>query len=354
MAYTPDPTNATQPIDSVKARTAAAEFRALKGYIATLSGLTPAVNGLTSINGGQIAGVRNRLINSCFNIWQRGTSFAVAGTTAVYGPDRFFANSNGAQACTLSRQTLSLGLNQYGVRLQRNAGVTGVHPMHFRQIIEGATAMQLRGQTCTLTATVTLGANFSGTALNFRVQSGSAVDEGSASLIAGTWTDLLTPLDSSVAATAVPVRRSLSFELSPSSKEVAVGITYTPVGTAGANDWVQIDDIQLEIGSIKTSQEYLPIGTELALCQRYYETSTHSPIFSGNVTSGETYYHSQAFAVQKRAAPTVTFSYIGASAFAATVPTGSSITATGFNALKAANATGTGFYQYNWTASAEL
>lgn len=36
MAYTPDPTNVAQPTDNVFASTAAAEFRALKAYIATI------------------------------------------------------------------------------------------------------------------------------------------------------------------------------------------------------------------------------------------------------------------------------------------------------------------------------
>ena len=38
MAYVPNPLDATQPVDSVKASTAAAEFRALKAYVAGLSG----------------------------------------------------------------------------------------------------------------------------------------------------------------------------------------------------------------------------------------------------------------------------------------------------------------------------
>jgi hypothetical protein len=33
MAYTPNATDATQPIDTVKAKTAAAEFRAIKAYL---------------------------------------------------------------------------------------------------------------------------------------------------------------------------------------------------------------------------------------------------------------------------------------------------------------------------------
>ena len=37
MAYVPDPTNATQPLDSEAASTAAAEFRALKGRVNALA-----------------------------------------------------------------------------------------------------------------------------------------------------------------------------------------------------------------------------------------------------------------------------------------------------------------------------
>jgi hypothetical protein len=33
MAYVADPTDATQPVGSVKAKTAAEEFRAIKGYL---------------------------------------------------------------------------------------------------------------------------------------------------------------------------------------------------------------------------------------------------------------------------------------------------------------------------------
>lgn len=37
MAYIPDPTDASQPVGTVKASTAAAEFRALKAYIAGIA-----------------------------------------------------------------------------------------------------------------------------------------------------------------------------------------------------------------------------------------------------------------------------------------------------------------------------
>ena len=48
-AYVPDPTDATQPLDSVKASTAAAEFRALKAYIAGSGGGGGGGNGATNL-----------------------------------------------------------------------------------------------------------------------------------------------------------------------------------------------------------------------------------------------------------------------------------------------------------------
>jgi hypothetical protein len=44
----------------------------------------------------------------------------------------------------------------------------------------------------------------------------------------------------------------------------------TPVGTAGADDWFEVTGLQLEISPVATPFEFLPTGTDLALCQRYF------------------------------------------------------------------------------------
>jgi hypothetical protein len=73
------------------------------------------------------------------------------------------------------------------------------------------------------------------------------------------------------------------------------------VGTSGAT--LYLTGVQLEKGSTATSFDYLPYGTELALCQRYFESLYF--IFStwGNGTNSPI--STVPFRVTKRASPTV-------------------------------------------------
>jgi hypothetical protein len=79
------------------------------------------------------------------------------------------------------------------------------------------------------------------------------------------------------------------------------------VGTNGATFY--ITGVQLEKGSTATSFDYRPYGTELALCQRYYETGSGyfnglNPSFGNNNPIGPL--AGTNFQVTKRATPTIT------------------------------------------------
>jgi len=80
--------------------------------------------------------------------------------------------------------------------------------------------------------------------------------------------------------------------------------------TAGAT-W-QIAGVQLEEGPVATPFEQRPIGLELSLCQRYYESGEHNNSAFGSFGGGANYVTNEIWAdfkVSKRAAPSVTFSY---------------------------------------------
>ena len=149
------------------------------------------------------------------------------------------------------------------------------------------------------------------------------------------------------------------------------------VGTSGATFY--ITGVQLEKGSTATSFDYRPYGTELALCQRYFEKSfdvgtavaqnsgtyngtavASSPGQLSGMTFGDTRYK-----VNKRNAATVTFyNPVAANAFARDQNGGVNCTATsawmaGESAFGISASTGAGSGVTNriavhWSADSEL
>lgn len=82
------------------------------------------------------------------------------------------------------------------------------------------------------------------------------------------------------------------------------------IGTSNQVDWINtsgatfyITGVQLEVGSVATPFERRPYGTELALCQRYFEKSVGAIIgSSGSTIVGRCQWF---FKVEKRATPTI-------------------------------------------------
>jgi len=93
----------------------------------------------------------------------------------------------------------------------------------------------------------------------------------------------------------------------------ANGELYAPTGSVSVigtlNATWYITGVQLEVGSTATSFDYRPYGTELALCQRYYEIlryNANSELASSYLLTSTFYKHYWYFKVSKRAAPTIT------------------------------------------------
>jgi hypothetical protein len=160
----------------------------------------------------------------------------------------------------------------------------------------------------------------------------------------------------------------------------ATGAT-SVVGTNGATFY--ITGVQLEKGSTATSFDYRPYGTELALCQRYFETnydigtapangiSNFDGYKSGVRTASELYgLHPIKFQVAKRGQPTITYYrpsqtatngqwayYDGSSWVASTNTRTDSAGFTSFGVVMSSNSlTNQNVYlvQGGWVASSEL
>ena len=140
-----------------------------------------------------------------------------------------------------------------------------------------------------------------------------------------------------------------------SDKRSVTGAT-SIVGTSGATFY--ITGVQLEVGSTATSFDYRPYGTELALCQRYYEFNgqSYNCIWNGNTTSGSTYYKGVTFIVTKRTTPTIaTITNLSQVGFPATASTATDLSIGGFQLSRTSNSTvNSGYFIDTWVASAEL
>lgn len=227
----------------------------------------------TSLNGGQFGGLRNKVINGAMSIWQRGTSFA-APTNLAYLADRWF-NIWGAAGRTYSRQSGFSGA-QYCLRAQRDSGNAVTTAFGIAQILESTQLYALQGKTVALSFDVRAGANFSPGSgnISISVTSGTTSDQGASSYWSGAWTGVTSVLSAASAISASASRFiSTPFTIPAGCLELAIVIQATPTGTAGAADYFEVTNIQLEVGSVPTTFESLSQALELELCQRYFEKS---------------------------------------------------------------------------------
>jgi len=259
-------------------------------------------------------GFRNRLINGDMAIDQRSGGTAYAITSSLYGScDRWgsLAGANGVW----SQQRVTTGSTDFpfAMRVQRTAGSTSTAVVYVGQVIETSNCQDLAGQSVTVSFYATAGANFSasGSIVFCEVFAGPLSDQGWATLNSGGWTGATQPLNLGQAITTTRTRYSSTVSIPAGTNEIAIRFYATGVGTAGVNDWFQITGVQLEVGSTATDFERRPIGTELALCQRYYYQT-----LGNNANSEPSYYFysggaSQAhtsqyrFGSPMRSAPTI-------------------------------------------------
>lgn len=259
-----------------------------------------------------VAGGKNRVVNGGLDWWQRGTSLAISNGVTTYLADRWAAY-RGATGSTVSRQTTSDTTNlptiQYCARVQRDNGNTSTSGISFYNIFESINSISYAGQTVTFSFYARKGANYSqaSSGLTVVLKTGTGTDQNVYSGFTGAVNAVL----QTATLTTTWQRFTYTATLASSITQIAVGLEFTPVGTAGAADYFEVTGAQLELGSYATtfSRAGGTIAGELAACQRYYQTITGSntfPLLQGyNVSSGVTAFNF-TFPVSMRIAPTAT------------------------------------------------
>jgi hypothetical protein len=308
-----------------------------------------------------VAALANPVINGGMDIWQRGTSVAV-GTAFTYGPDRWQGYRSGLVAgLTLSRQvtgdTTNLPNIQYAMRIQRDSGNSSTATVAVGQSFESVNSIPFAGKAVTLSFYARKGANYSGGTLNVGLTSGTGTDQNINSVA---YTGAVTVTNPLPTLTTTWTRYSGTGTVAATATELAITAAFTPTGTAGANDWVEITGVQIDVGtySSTTAPTFRRTGgtiqQELAACQRYYYRAADTSSQYGAVGMGQAYSATgsvifTAFPSQMRTKPSsVNYSNLiltdAVSTFAVTTLTIDSNTTS--NSYGAVNATATGLTTY--------
>jgi hypothetical protein len=275
---------------------------------------------------------RNKIINGSMVIDQRNAG--ATGTASAYTVDRwaYFGQqaSKGTWGQNLNSVTTLVGFPNYlGFQSSSAYTLLAGDSFSFYQPIEGFNFADLgfgtaSAQTVTLSFVVysSLTGTFGGTLKNL-AQTRSYPFTYSIPT-ANTWTSISVTIPGDTSGTWVGSTNAgaayLQFGLGvgstysgtagawASASYVSVTGAVSVVGTNGATFYVT--GVQLEVGSVATPFERLPIGEMLMLCQRYYETGQNFICIGGGTQGTLTDVKVlSGFRVTKRTTPTITVGY---------------------------------------------
>ena len=199
-----------------------------------------------------------------------GVILAPIAATPTYFADRFFA-AGGASSAILAAAAADVsvpGFNQ-SLRISRQSGNSSNSTINVGQVIETFDSLRCQGQTVTLSFWVRAGATYSGGALTVQVVAGSGVNQSAASLIAGTWATPTSVVNAQQALTSTMTRCQFTGAVPQNATQLGVLLSFTPSGTAGVDDSISINGVQLEIGPCASPFERLDAQVVLEICQRY-------------------------------------------------------------------------------------
>jgi hypothetical protein len=309
------------------------------GNTATINGMTPTADSLQ--------GFRNRILNGSMVLDQRNAGAAVANSSG-YVVDRWADFRAGSGRYTAQQSTTApsgfTNSFQHTVTTAVTPAASDVYQIF--QPIEGYNTADLGfGTASAQSVTVSFWVRSSVTglyAVSLRNSAGNRSYVATYSVTAAnTWEQKTATIPGDTSGTWLTNNGTgilLIFDLGSGSNQNTTADAWQAGDfrrTSGCVDWIStsgatfyLTGVQLEAGSVATPFERRPYGTELMLCQRYYEksfpvgTAPSSANFTGVVRGNSNggggasidgySYFGYPFKVSKRATPTMT-SFSGAS-----------------------------------------
>jgi hypothetical protein len=293
---------------------------------------------VTSLNGGPIAGTRNRIINGDMRIDQRNAGASVTPTDGQYSVDRFQGRLNVAGKFTLQQNAAAVTppakfVNYLGATSTSAYSIGASETCMIVQAVEGLNVADLDwGTASAVTVTLSFWARssltgtFSGALQN---SAGNRAYPFSYTInAANTWEQKSIIIAGDTTGTWLTtngVGISLRFNLGSGSTFLGTAGAWAASGVNGATGSVSvvgtngatfyITGVQLEPGTVATPFERRSYGQELALCQRYFQLAGNGCFGSVDGSTTTTIAFTEKFFVSMRAAPTVAFKTGGTASF---------------------------------------
>jgi hypothetical protein len=197
---------------------------------------------------------RNKIINGDMRIDQRnaGAAAALASGVFTYTVDRWAIGTSGSTGTSQRITDPTTGL--YSLRVTGAAGNTSIS---FNQRIESQNSLELVNRVVNLSFDMFASTN---TSVEWQISYPTIQDNFTNWTVLGTGT--INATTSRTTFNTGPV--TLDNNVNKGLLVRFVVLNHT------AGKTVDLTNVQLEVGPTATPFEYRPIGTELALCQRYY------------------------------------------------------------------------------------
>ena len=198
---------------------------------------------------------RNKIINGDMRIDQRnaGAAAALASGVFTYTVDRWAIGTSGSTGTSQRITDPTTGL--YSLRVTGAAGNTSIS---FNQRIESQNSLELVNRVVNLSFDMFASTN---TSVEWQIAYPTIQDNFTNWTVLGTGT--INATTSRTTFNTGPV--TLDNNVNKGLLVRFVVLNHT------AGKTIDLTNVQLEVGPTATPFEYRPIGTELALCQRYYQ-----------------------------------------------------------------------------------
>lgn len=227
--------------------------------------VSPVLDLITGINGGQIAGFRERVINGTARIAQRG-NVAMSNNTFTYGgADRFNVQGSATTFAGTASQGGLAGASSGVAQSVQNVTTTGTGSIFCQTRLEAKDVVDLNSKI--VTAYVKLYQD-SGVAINGQIQlyKANSLDTFSGVTQLGATVTVSIP---SATLTIVPI--TITLGASDATNGLMIQSIFSSFA-AVTNKNFYFADVSLKPSDVvEPFYEWRPIEVELALCQRYYQ-----------------------------------------------------------------------------------